>query len=144
MIGTMNRWVIIQYFHNEICWNVSKNWRIQSFIAAEWNHLNCVFCCRTLYQKLREIIPSCQNKPVSSLDIILHAVEYINQLHQALEEEYPGLPKPISNLNFFDPSLLQLSTNPSENSIRDVTNVVSQVMFKKSLHYLNTVTIILR
>jgi len=42
---------------------------------------------KSLYLKLRNIIPSCQNKPVSSVDIVLRAVDYINELHEMLAEE---------------------------------------------------------
>jgi len=36
---------------------------------------------------LRSIIPSCRDKPVTRLDIVLAAADYIQQLHATLGEE---------------------------------------------------------
>ena len=59
----------------------------------------CLF--RSLYQKLGSIIPSCKNKPVSNVDIVLRAVDYINDLHKMLreEEEDQDAPPPLMKLH---------------------------------------------
>uniref|UniRef100_H2Z341 BHLH domain-containing protein n=1 Tax=Ciona savignyi TaxID=51511 RepID=H2Z341_CIOSA len=67
---------------------------------------------RTLYKQLRQVVPSCREKSVSSLDIVLKAVDYINELHKMLENE--------ANSKLTKP----LATNKS---FRDVTNMDSNV-----------------
>nr|XP_039270959.1 uncharacterized protein LOC120345540 [Styela clava] len=50
---------------------------------------------RTLYQKLRGVIPSLseqQTKPVTSLDVVLSAIDYIRDLHSMLGEKSPPPP----------------------------------------------------
>ncbi|CAK8697882.1 unnamed protein product [Clavelina lepadiformis] len=80
---------------------------------------------RLLYKKLREVIPSCKAKPVSSLDIVLHAVDYINDLHKMLDNQHPGAYSGSFPLQFDNNGLVcQPAVNKnSQISFRDVTNV---------------------
>jgi len=44
---------------------------------------------RCLYSELGAVIPSCKNQPTTSgIDVVLKAVDYINQLHQQVEAEH--------------------------------------------------------
>lgn len=48
-----------------------------------------------LYQKLREVVPSlsqARKSPVTSLDVVLSAIDYIRDLHTMLGEKFPPPP----------------------------------------------------
>nr|CAB3261033.1 uncharacterized protein LOC100176581 [Phallusia mammillata] len=67
---------------------------------------------RFLYGKLRDIIPSCQSKPTSSVDIVLGAVDYIRDLHSMLEDKLLASGKTNSDLemlrNLCGPERIQI------------------------------------
>uniref|UniRef100_F7AVQ0 BHLH domain-containing protein n=1 Tax=Ciona intestinalis TaxID=7719 RepID=F7AVQ0_CIOIN len=74
---------------------------------------------KTLYKKLREVIPSCQQRPLTGLDIVLKAVDYINELHQMLNETIPD-----DNKDDVRKQLLQATNKTlAKPSFRDVTNM---------------------
>nr|CAB3225382.1 Orphan bHLH-1 transcription factor protein [Phallusia mammillata] len=81
---------------------------------------------RTLYRQLKDVIPSCKSKPVTSLDIVLRAVDYINELHGMLDEQQPEVNANDSSEQRFARQCMQIAANNARSmSFHDITNVVS-------------------